>query len=95
MWPGAEVNVDAGHRRDAVNVCQSRTTTRPSLMRSPFDRPVYISWTNQSNNSLGKMNPNKQKILGLIAPGLFVVAIRRKVIPKIGTRSAHPLTDGR
>ena len=31
------------------------------------------------------MNPNKQKILGLIAPGLFVVAIRRKEIPKIGS----------
>ena len=27
---------------------------------------------------MGKMNPNKQKILELIAPGLFVVAFRRK-----------------
>ena len=42
------------------------------------------------------MNPNKQKILGLIAPGLFVVAIRRKVIPKIGTRSyTHCLMGGK
>ena len=62
MWPGAEVNVDAGRRHDAVKAWQSRihmtvrapdaafaelctktnrTTTRPSLMRPPFDGPVY------------------------------------------------------
>ena len=62
MWPGAEMNVDAGRRNDAVKhgkarihrlvrvpdaafaeLCTEtdRTTTRPSLMRPPFDRPVY------------------------------------------------------
>ena len=62
MWPGAEVNVDAGRQRDAVKAWQSlnsqvgpkfrmrpnyaRKLTEPplrlSLMRPPFDRPVYI-----------------------------------------------------
>ena len=46
MWPGVEVNVDAGRRRDAVKAWQSLNAQVGPSCRCGIRRTMYENWPN-------------------------------------------------